>query len=211
MIVDIFEQTSVESSLDPSSSDSWQEHLSTSVSIRNSPSVKFAPLPQLAPWKRRSTIPLGIAARAQMMRQRREFAESRPGEQCDSPMRRGNDRPIQRGVSSNRKNRDHSDVEYSFIALADVVKGVWRRVSKKGGQLVGHDIAKKYTDKERHVIVDAGDDEDEDDNLYQIEDEECAWKDEGEVQFPEDISQTETLRDINPSSWSMTFRRDAGG
>ncbi|TFK72713.1 hypothetical protein BDN72DRAFT_855257 [Pluteus cervinus] len=48
----------------------------TTSNIMSSPSsipltVKFAPLPELAPRKRRSTVPLGMAARAQLVRRRR--------------------------------------------------------------------------------------------------------------------------------------------
>ncbi|KAF8969558.1 hypothetical protein BDZ97DRAFT_206001 [Flammula alnicola] len=36
-------------------------------------SVKFAPLPELAPRRRRSTVPLGMAARAQLVRKRKAY------------------------------------------------------------------------------------------------------------------------------------------
>ncbi|GAW08206.1 hypothetical protein LENED_010253 [Lentinula edodes] len=61
--------------LTPSSSSSSLSHsTSTSLSsaLSRSPSIQFAPLPQLAPRKRKSSVPLGIAARSAMMQRRRQ-------------------------------------------------------------------------------------------------------------------------------------------
>ncbi|KAJ3850641.1 hypothetical protein EV368DRAFT_18086, partial [Lentinula lateritia] len=45
---------------------------SLSSALSRSPSIQFAPLPQLAPRKRKSSVPLGIAARSAMMQRRRQ-------------------------------------------------------------------------------------------------------------------------------------------
>ncbi|KAJ3985413.1 hypothetical protein F5890DRAFT_1509997 [Lentinula detonsa] len=60
--------------LTPSSSSSSLSHPATpSPSLSRSPSIQFAPLPQLAPRKRKSSVPLGIAARSAMMQRRRQI------------------------------------------------------------------------------------------------------------------------------------------
>jgi len=52
---------------------------STSIhTVRTSLSVKFAPLPELAPRKRKSSVPLGMAARSQLVRRRRNYAYADP-------------------------------------------------------------------------------------------------------------------------------------
>src|SRR5258707_15765997 len=66
----------------PASSDDFQpplpEHtLRCAVSLPIIPptmTVKFAPLPEISPRKRKSNFPLGVAARSQMLQQRREHA-----------------------------------------------------------------------------------------------------------------------------------------
>ncbi|KAJ3993665.1 hypothetical protein F5050DRAFT_658254 [Lentinula boryana] len=60
--------------LTPSSSSSSLSHPATpSPSLSRVPSIQFAPLPQLAPRKRKSSVPLGIAARSAMMQRRRQI------------------------------------------------------------------------------------------------------------------------------------------
>ncbi|KAJ4475683.1 hypothetical protein J3R30DRAFT_3228957, partial [Lentinula aciculospora] len=45
----------------------------TSPTLSRSPSIQFAPLPQLAPRQRKSSVPLGIAAKSAMMQRRRQI------------------------------------------------------------------------------------------------------------------------------------------
>jgi len=196
LVVDIVEPPSVDSSLNHSRSDSWQAQLSTSHPSNRR--IKFAPLPQLGNRKRRSTVPLGVAARAQIMRGRREYVESRHKEKIHSPMGRGSERPIHRQVD---KNKD------SLTALGKVVKGVWRCVLKKGRQLGSRDMETSHNKRHGVDVRDL-------DRMDLVEEEAGEWEDEGMVHFPEDISQTETLRDSSLYSWRTTakpIQRDAGG
>ncbi|KAG6873796.1 hypothetical protein C0995_011021 [Termitomyces sp. Mi166 len=48
-------------------------HASSSSSLDEKPNVKFAPLPELAPRKRQHAVPLGVAARSQMVLRRRQL------------------------------------------------------------------------------------------------------------------------------------------
>jgi hypothetical protein len=92
-----------------------------------------------------------------------------------------------------------------MIALSKVVKRIWRRVSK--GQLGSHEMAGKCIHKQGRIVRDA------DEHDMDLVEEEIVWDDEGRVRFPEDISQTETLRDRSSYSWSTvirTIRRDGG-
>jgi len=206
-LVDRLEPSSLNNNSSPS--DSWQVQLSTSVSTIPSggPSVKFAPLPQPAPWKRRSNVPLGVANRAQLMRRR-------PVSQKQYRIGDGGGNGIGQGLSPRTdRNRLQSEVEDSFVALGKAVKGVWHRVAKKSRRR-GVPVAKNSADDERRydAIVDIGRDEDHMGQMDLGEEEEGAWEEEEEdeedkkkegvqVQFREDISQTETVRDSNSYSW----------
>ncbi|KAJ7436195.1 hypothetical protein FB451DRAFT_1006720, partial [Mycena latifolia] len=96
--------------------------------------VKFAPLPQLAPRKRRSTAPLGIASRAAMMRRRRA---GMPGFDMNGdplppppPMWTQDeiDRHTQR-ILAERVGERERDIDDPFLTFGKMVKGVWRKVN----------------------------------------------------------------------------------
>jgi hypothetical protein len=94
--------------------------------------VKFAPLPQLAPRKRRSTTPLGIASRAQMMRRRRA---GMPGYDMNGdplpptpPMwtQEEVDRHTQR-ILEERSGQPERDIDDPFLTLGKIVKGAGKK------------------------------------------------------------------------------------
>ncbi|PPQ99230.1 hypothetical protein CVT24_009250 [Panaeolus cyanescens] len=58
----------------PLSSEDSEQNTRSTASLPTTLSVRFAPLPELAPRKRRSAAPLGMAARKQLMRRRRGMA-----------------------------------------------------------------------------------------------------------------------------------------
>ncbi|KIY70405.1 hypothetical protein CYLTODRAFT_183854 [Cylindrobasidium torrendii FP15055 ss-10] len=86
--------------------------------------IKFAPLPELAPRRRKSSVPLGVAARSQMMARRRGQPIVEPGT----------------GVWTEQEMEDHrrrvtgeqrGDVEDPFLALGRIMKGAWRKMNGK--------------------------------------------------------------------------------
>ncbi|KAF9067586.1 hypothetical protein BDP27DRAFT_1403760 [Rhodocollybia butyracea] len=57
--------------LSPSLSSPNLSNRARAYSLSRAPSVQFAPLPELAPRKRKSSVPLGVSARSSMMQKRR--------------------------------------------------------------------------------------------------------------------------------------------
>ncbi|TFK30256.1 hypothetical protein FA15DRAFT_699799 [Coprinopsis marcescibilis] len=124
----------------------------TSLPIRTQAlNVKFAPLPELAPRKRRSTAPLGMAARTQLVRRRRnnhQYYDPDPG-----PQYGGNNNPqwtaeelaqarMRQVADAMEKERERTEARYSaendedpFMVFGRLVKGaskqIWRKVAKK--------------------------------------------------------------------------------
>ncbi|KAJ7080391.1 hypothetical protein B0H15DRAFT_486103 [Mycena belliarum] len=108
-------------------------------------SVSFAPLPQLAPRRRRSAAPLGIASRAQMMRRRRAGT---PGyDQYGDPLPPPPPPPVwtpeemARHAQRVAAERARAEADDPFVSLGRMVKGVWRRVNH------GKDAREKDKDK----------------------------------------------------------------
>ncbi|RDB22292.1 hypothetical protein Hypma_010622 [Hypsizygus marmoreus] len=152
--------SSVESSLNPSPtgildsalprSPADSESASTSSLPTPSLSVKFAPLPKLAPRKRRSAAPLGMAARSQLAGRRRRNTtdDDMMVYQGGNPMWTDEELDKQRilQVAETRRRRPREegdveevdevgDVEDPFLALGKIVKvasrTIWRKVSHK--------------------------------------------------------------------------------
>jgi len=139
------------SSLSLSQSQSHERSI-TSSSLPQLPSlnVRFAPLPQIPVRKRRSTTPLGIAARSQLMRRRRAGvydAEETPA-QVHHPMwtpeelemharRRAVEAAKAIAAEDSVQEDSHDDPEDAFVALGKIVKGAsknwWRKVKNKDG------------------------------------------------------------------------------
>jgi hypothetical protein len=86
--------------------------------IPSTTSVKFAPLPEIGPRKRRSKYPLGVAARSQMLQQRRE-----------------NQGIHQQSIWSDLDAPEEVEEEDSLDVLgrliADKGKSLWRRIASK--------------------------------------------------------------------------------
>ncbi|KAF5386617.1 hypothetical protein D9615_001541 [Tricholomella constricta] len=150
---------STSTSISASTSTSTSTTASTS-SLPDRPSISFAPLPELAPRRRRSTAPLGMAARSQLMRRRRHLQNSFENEGGNA-MWTDEEMEQQRQVAMNEARRRHYQHHYydededmegedPFLALGKLVKGagksIWRRVSQR-------DLAKKGKAKEKEKGV----------------------------------------------------------
>ncbi|KAL4248863.1 hypothetical protein ABKN59_003970 [Abortiporus biennis] len=109
--------------------------------------VKFAPLPPTEPRRRNSNVQLGIAARSQMLRNRRMITNGE-GAPTVQYIRRGNEVIVLTSVSSGVWGEEgettyvpqdpglaEDAVEDAFIALGkfvkDASKSLWRKVSHK--------------------------------------------------------------------------------
>ncbi|KAG6815179.1 hypothetical protein H0H93_010656 [Arthromyces matolae] len=117
---------------------------SSSTSLEGKLNVKFAPLPELAPRKRRSVMPLGVAARSQMMVRRRQQRAAHVDAYNNSPMWTPEELEKQREIAMRegrrRVNHHHlvseeEGAEDPFLALGKMVKvagqSIWRKVSSK--------------------------------------------------------------------------------
>ncbi|KAG6817772.1 hypothetical protein H0H87_003180 [Tephrocybe sp. NHM501043] len=126
--------------LSPSSS-----HTSSSTSLDERPNVKFAPLPELGPRKRRGG-PLGIAARTQMVARRRMQRMAYVDAYQNNPMWTEEELEQQRVFAMNQgrlrhaqhhllAEEDEEGADDPFLALGRMVKGagksLWRKVSNQ--------------------------------------------------------------------------------
>jgi hypothetical protein len=98
--------------------------------IPSTMSVKFAPLPEIGPRKRKSNYPLGVAARSQLLQQRRENTRAQ-GTYRQPPLWSEDDdeRPTMH-VPEEAEEEDPLEVLGRLIA--DKSKSLWRRVAFKG-------------------------------------------------------------------------------
>ncbi|EAU88695.1 hypothetical protein CC1G_01068 [Coprinopsis cinerea okayama7 len=127
----------------------------SSLSIQRSQTglnVKFAPLPELAPRKRRSTAPLGMAARAQLVRRRRQnhnYYDPDPGPHyganqnpmwTEEELAEARARQVAAAMEKERQRREQKanaqdDDEDPFMVFGRLVKGaskqIWKKVAKK--------------------------------------------------------------------------------
>ncbi|KAJ7286415.1 hypothetical protein C8J57DRAFT_1287583, partial [Mycena rebaudengoi] len=183
---------------------------STSMTSLN---VRFAPLPELAPRKRRSTTPLGIASRAQMMRRRRA---GMPGYDMDGaplpptpPIWAEDeiDRHTERVLAERQdKPPRERDIDDPFLTLGKMVKGaskqLWYKINnKKPGEGGGEDVGKQggVVVAERTVLATIPDG----DNISHSKrsEEGGVWEEEVGGHFPLNVGQTETIVE-GQYSWS---------
>ncbi|KAJ6485744.1 hypothetical protein C8R45DRAFT_281185 [Mycena sanguinolenta] len=178
--------------------------------------VKFAPLPQLAPRKRRSTAPMGIASRGAVMRRRRAGT---PGFDMNGdplpptpPMWSPEEveAHTQRVLAERGELpavRDH--VEDPFIKMVKGAGKLWRKVNnndkKKPGQGGAAEVkGVTVVSLERPVLalIPGGD------NTPSGEEEEGGvWEEEVGDRFPLNVSQTETIVE-GQFPWSSTLKAD---
>ncbi|PBK78821.1 uncharacterized protein ARMOST_15660 [Armillaria ostoyae] len=162
--------------------------------------VKFAPLPELAPRRRRSTAPLGVAARSQLMRRRRGMHGEDP-----PPVPSGNgmwtetelEDHARRIASEEQDRRDQEDFEDPFLALGKMMKGAWKKMSNSSGS--------NRAKTSKAVVVSGMTDsmpqqEPRTSNLIVREDSEAeqggVWEEEIGHAIPRNIGQTETIREV---------------
>jgi len=158
--LEIPSSSSVDSSLAPSPtgiltpSGSASQSASTS-SLPSKLNVTFAPLPELAPRKRRSTAPLGMAGRTQLVARRRRLADPASVEYQGNPMWTNEEIEQQQQIAmaEGRRRRyqhhyvdeDEEEMEDPFVAFGKLVKGagksIWRKVS--------HRDLEKYKEKDK--------------------------------------------------------------
>ncbi|KAJ2933133.1 hypothetical protein H1R20_g3979, partial [Candolleomyces eurysporus] len=114
---------------------------------RPSLNVKFAPLPELAPRKRRSTAPLGMAARAQLVRRRRGYQDPDQGPRynagtnpmwTEEELAEARMKQIAAAMEKERQRREHAggyDPNDPLVVLGkkmkEASKQLWKKVSKK--------------------------------------------------------------------------------
>ncbi|KAG6900674.1 hypothetical protein C0993_005907 [Termitomyces sp. T159_Od127] len=120
--------------LSPSSSKS-----SSITSLNGKPNVKFAPLPELTPRKRRYTAPLGVAARSQMVLQRRQMRGMDMNTYHSHPVWTEEELERQRELAMQegrrRQNQHHfvfeDDAEDPFLAFGKMVKDAGKTILRK--------------------------------------------------------------------------------
>ncbi|KAG6907081.1 hypothetical protein DXG01_010653 [Tephrocybe rancida] len=148
LTVEISGFSSADSSLAPSPTgilSACSSHASSSTSLEARLNVKFAPLPELAPRKRRSAAPLGMAARTQMIARRRQQRVVYVDAYQSNSMWTEEELEQQRELAMNEGQRRHSQhhllsdeedaMDDPFLALGRMVKvagkSIWRKVSNK--------------------------------------------------------------------------------
>ncbi|KAL0575201.1 hypothetical protein V5O48_006762 [Marasmius crinis-equi] len=129
---------------------SAERHLHSASCSSSSLNVKFAPLPQLAPRKRKSNTPLGVAARGQLMRRRRQLmnggeygshqVQGQPNMYGDvvepsEDEAAARARARARGSGGYGVDEDGEEMEDPFVALGKMFKGAWKRM--RGGSRNG--------------------------------------------------------------------------
>ncbi|KAJ7706924.1 hypothetical protein B0H17DRAFT_1034856 [Mycena rosella] len=177
---------------------------STSTSSLN---VKFAPLPQLAPRKRRSTAPLGIASRALMMRRRRA---GMPGYDMNGdPLPAWTDEEVERHTQRILAERSGQPLreregDDPFLTLGKMVKGAgkqfWRKVNNKRpgeGEEKEKDAGGGVVVAERMVLGTIS----ADNTGTPSQEEGGVWEEEVGDRFPLNVGQTETIVE-GQFSWS---------
>ncbi|PFH51710.1 hypothetical protein AMATHDRAFT_46882 [Amanita thiersii Skay4041] len=160
------------------------EEEKTTATREPRPNVKFAPLPELAPRKRRSNAPLGVAARSQLVRRRRALAydSGQPHYVVATPMWTEEELEQQKArmekawekekgkrqyyVHEEEESVEEGSVEDPLVVLGRLMKvagkNIWRKVSKGDGK----DATTAGLNEERKQMDDGidgpkGDDRDE--------------------------------------------------
>ncbi|KAF8503680.1 hypothetical protein F5888DRAFT_1020733 [Russula emetica] len=117
--------SSSEDCLHPSEQRSLQSSASLPI-VPPTANVQFAPLPEINPRDRRSTRPLGMAARSQMLQQRRQI-QMQNGQRHPRVWSDPDDRPMD--YISDEEEEDPLETFVRFIA--DKSKSLWKRVTSK--------------------------------------------------------------------------------
>lgn len=111
----------------PSLEEHALRHTVSLPTIPSTTSVKFAPLPEIGPRKRRSNHPVGIAARSQMLQQRNAGTQGiyrKP--------------PLWSDLEAPEEVEEKDPLEVIGRLIADKSKSFWRRVASKGNSLDRH-------------------------------------------------------------------------
>ncbi|KAI0282084.1 hypothetical protein BGY98DRAFT_131872 [Russula aff. rugulosa BPL654] len=116
-----------EDCLHPSEGRSLQSSASLHI-VPPTVNVQFAPLPEINPRHRRPTRPLGMAARSQMLQQRR--IQMQNGQQHPRVWSDPDDRPMV--YIADEEEEDPLETFVRFIA--DKSKSLWKRVTSKAKQ-----------------------------------------------------------------------------
>ncbi|KAJ7264927.1 hypothetical protein B0H12DRAFT_215332 [Mycena haematopus] len=178
--------------------------------------VKFAPLPQLAPRKRRSTTPMGIASRGVMMRRRRAGTPGydmngdplppTPAMWTDEEVEEHTQRILAERSGQSPAARDH--VEDPFLKMVKGAGKLWRKVNnndkkKPGDERSGVAEVKGSVvvalDRPVLALIPGKDNT--------AEEEGGVWEEEVGDRFPLNVSQTETIVE-GQFSWSTTLKPD---
>jgi len=144
--------------------------------------VKFAPLPELAPRRRKSSAPLGVASRSQMMRRRRGIPDPQPPlpepqDHRDSWTHQELESQLRDQVST-----PPHDIEDPFYLLGKKIKGAWRRVnSKKNTEPLD-------SERDRRIILATIEP-----NESEAGEEGRVWEEEIGAEFPRGLGQTDTI------------------
>ncbi|KAF7370977.1 hypothetical protein MSAN_00731900 [Mycena sanguinolenta] len=193
-----------------------QRTLRRATTSTTSLNVKFAPLPQLAPRKRRSTAPMGIASRGAVMRRRRAGT---PGFDMNGdplpptpPMWTPEEveAHTQRVLTERGELpavRDHA--EDPFLKMVKGAGKLWRKVNnndkKKQGQGAPTAEVKGVTvvslERPALAVLPGGD------NTPSGEEEGGVWEEEVGDRFPLNVGQTETIVE-GQFPWSGTLKAD---
>lgn len=128
-----------EDCLHPSEGRSLQSSASLPI-VPSSINVQFAPLPEINPRDRRSTRPLGMAARSQMLQQRRNI-QMQSGQRHPRVWSDPDDRPMV--CIPDEEEEDPLETFVRFIA--DKSKSLWKRVTSKTKQSDEDETASEST------------------------------------------------------------------
>ncbi|KAF9261411.1 hypothetical protein L218DRAFT_946029 [Marasmius fiardii PR-910] len=128
-------------------------HIHSAWCSSSSLNVKFAPLPELAPRRRKSNVPLGVAARGQMMRKRRQMMMNANGDyshnyqyqlRIQSQQQHHGDvvdaeqselaaaQARARHPGGYGVDEDGEEMEDPFVVLGRMFKGAWKSMRGKG-------------------------------------------------------------------------------
>lgn len=110
--------------------------------VPSTTSVKFAPLPEIGPRKRRSNHPVGIAARSQMLQQRNVGTQGiyrKP--------------PLWSDLEAPEEVEEKDPLDVLGRLIADKSKSFWRRVASKGNSLDRHATSSDVNDSKDTTTI----------------------------------------------------------
>ncbi|KAF8912172.1 hypothetical protein CPB84DRAFT_1742783 [Gymnopilus junonius] len=127
---------------------STSRHASTSSLTSTTLSVKFAPLPELAPRRRRSSTPLGMAARGQLMR--RKKLQMTAQQQLYEQQVAANPNMTPEQLEANRLHQEELAARYAHIqasAAASIAREEEARLEQEEEELERHQMMKAESRK----------------------------------------------------------------